>query len=42
MIREFAEALVIVLSSRGDNRPRHRLAELLPESFSPSDLDADQ
>ncbi len=41
MIREFAEDLPIVLSARGDRRSRHTLAALLPESFSPSDLDSD-
>ena len=38
MIREFAEDLPIVLSTRTGLRSRHTLAELLPESFSPRDL----
>jgi cytidine deaminase len=38
MIREFAEDLPIVLSTRVDERARHTLAALLPHSFSPRDL----
>lgn len=38
MIREFAEDLPIVLSTKVDERSRHTLAELLPHSFSPRDL----
>ena len=38
MIREFAEDLPIVLSTRADVRQRHTLSALLPHSFSPQDL----
>ena len=41
MIREFAEDLPIVLSTRADERHRHTLSALLPHSFSPRDLNRD-
>jgi cytidine deaminase len=41
MIREFAEDLPIVLSTRADERHRHTLSGLLPHSFSPRDLNRD-
>jgi cytidine deaminase len=37
-IREFADDLPIILSTRDDTRHRHTLASLLPQSFSPKDL----